>query len=158
MKSAAIVLAGLGSAGMLASALAFQYLGGLPPCHLCILQRWPHLAAVVILLAWAVTRWRIWPWLGALAALTTAGIGLFHAGVEQGWWEYISTCTQGSVAGISVTDLMNPATAAPPPVRCDAIPWSLFGLSMAGWNAALSFVLGLVWVFGATRRDAGPAL
>ncbi len=138
---------------MLAAAFAFQYIGGLPPCHLCLLQRWPHAAAVVILLLWAVTRWRIWPWLGALAALVTAGIGLFHAGVEQGWWEYISSCTQGSVAGFSAAELMNPATATPAPVRCDAIPWSLFGISMAGWNAIVSFGLALIWLFGASRRD-----
>jgi disulfide bond formation protein DsbB len=153
-RQMAIILAGLGSAAALAAALAFQYLGGLPPCHLCILQRWPHLAAVLALGLWAATRWRIWPWLGALAAATTAGIGLFHAGVEQGWWEYISSCTQGSIAGLSGADLLDPTRAAPAPVRCDAIPWSFLGLSMAAWNAILSTVLALLWLYGATGRDA----
>ncbi|MBE2278741.1 MAG: disulfide bond formation protein B, partial [Rhodobacteraceae bacterium] len=120
----------------------------------CILQRWPHLAAVLALGLWAATRWRIWPWLGALAAATTAGIGLFHAGVEQGWWEYISSCTQGSIAGLSGADLLDPTRAAPAPVRCDAIPWSFLGLSMAAWNAILSTVLALLWLYGATGRDA----
>ncbi|NPD15594.1 disulfide bond formation protein B [Xinfangfangia sp. D13-10-4-6] len=153
LKSSAITVAGLGSAALLAGAFAFQYIGGLHPCQLCLWQRWPHAAAVVILLAWAVTRWRIWPWLGALAALATAGIGFFHAGVEQGWWEFASTCTQGSVAGISASDLMNPGLASAPVIRCDAIAWSFIGLSMAAWNAIASLGLAFLWLFAASRRD-----
>ncbi|MFE3835654.1 disulfide bond formation protein B [Pseudogemmobacter sonorensis] len=153
LRTVAIVLAGLGSAAMLLSAFAFQYLGGLAPCQLCLWQRWPHAAAVVILLLWAVTRWRIWPWLGALAALATAGIGLFHAGVEQGWWVFVSTCTQGSISGESAAALL-PGSGADfaPPVRCDRIPWDFLGLSMAAWNAIVSVGLALVWLFAATRR------
>lgn len=43
-----IAIAAAGSAALLLGALAFQYLGGLAPCQLCIWQRWPHLAAVLI--------------------------------------------------------------------------------------------------------------
>ena len=32
----------LASLLLLGGAFAFQYVGGLAPCHLCILQRWPH--------------------------------------------------------------------------------------------------------------------
>ena len=147
----AIALAGLGSAALLAGAFAFQFIGGMAPCHLCLLQRWPHAAAVVIMAFALATGWRGLAWLGALAAMTTAGIGLFHAGVEQGWWEYISSCTQGSIAGLSGAELLDPSLATAPPVRCDAIPWSLAGISMAGWNAILSACLALVWIFAATR-------
>lgn len=154
MKTLALTLAGLGSAAMLAAAFAFQYLGGLAPCQLCLWQRWPHAAAVLVLVLWLVTRWRIWPWIGAAAALATAGLGLFHAGVEQGWWEFVSTCTSGSVAGISAADLMDPTKATAPPARCDAIPWSFMGLSMAAWNGIASLALALVWVYGATRKTS----
>ncbi|MGA0539134.1 disulfide bond formation protein B [Neotabrizicola sp. VNH66] len=152
--SASVTLAGLGSAAMLGAAFFFQYVGGLPPCQLCIWQRWPHAAAVAVLLVWAGTRWRILPWLGALAALTTAGIGIFHMGVEQGWWEFISSCTSGSIAGESAASLL-PGSGADvaPPVRCDRIPWEFLGLSMAAWNAITSAGLAALWIFGATRRD-----
>lgn len=151
-RQTAQILAGTGSAAMLAGAFGFQFLGGMAPCALCLLQRWPHAAAALILGAALLTGWRWLAWAGALAALTTAGIGLFHAGVEQGWWTYISTCTQGSIAGISATDLLNPQVEIAAPVRCDEIPWSLFGLSMAGWNALVSTGLATLWAFAATRR------
>jgi len=149
----AIMAAGAGSAAMLLAALGFQFLGGLPPCQLCLWQRWPHLAAVVAALLWLVTRWRLWPWLGALAALTTAGIGVFHLGVEQGWWEFISSCTQGSILGESGASLLPGAsTEITLPVRCDRIAWAFLGLSMAAWNAILSLALALVWLAGALLR------
>ena len=152
-RTQATTLAGLGSALMLAGAFGFQWIGGMPPCHLCLLQRWPHAAAVVILILALATGWRWLAWVGALAALTTAGIGLFHAGVEQGWWDYVSSCTQGSIAGLSASDLLNPAADIAPPARCDQIPWSMFGISMAGWNAIISTGLITIWAFAATRRD-----
>ena len=46
---------------------------------------------------------------------------------------------------------MNQIMAAPL-VRCDEIPWSLFGVSMAGWNALISFALAAIWILAATRR------
>lgn len=147
----AMTLAGLGSAALLAGAFGFQYLGGLHPCQLCLWQRWPHAAAVLILALALATGQRWLAWFGAIAALTAAGLGLFHTGVEQGWWEFISTCTTGSLGGLSGADLLNPEIATAPPVRCDAIAWSFLGLSMAAWNAVISTLLALIWVYAATR-------
>jgi disulfide bond formation protein DsbB len=147
------LLATLGSAGMLAGAFAFQYIGGMAPCQLCLWQRWPHAAAVLIGAVALTTGWRGLAWLGALAALATAGIGMFHVGVEQGWWEGLATCTAGSIEGISAADLLNTAVDVAAPVRCDAIAWSMFGISMAGWNALVSLGLVGIWAAAALRRD-----
>ena len=145
------LLATLGSAALLGGAFAFQYIGGLAPCALCLWQRWPHAAAIAIGLVLLVTGWRGLAWLGMLAALATAGIGIFHVGVEQLWWEGLATCTAGSISGISTADLLNPAADVAAPVRCDAIAWSMLGISMAGWNAILSLGLAVLWV-GAARK------
>jgi disulfide bond formation protein DsbB len=147
------LIAALGSAAMLAGAFAFQYIGGMAPCQLCLWQRWPHAAAVLIGAVVLVTGWRGLAWLGALAALTTAGIGIFHVGVEQFWWEGLASCTAGSIDGISAADLLNPAVDVAAPVRCDAIAWQMFGISMAGWNAIVSLGLAGVWVAAALRKD-----
>lgn len=141
-----VMLAAGGSAALLAGAFAFQYLGGLQPCVLCIWQRWPHAAAVAIGVVALLLPGRAILYLGALAALTTAGIGGFHVGVEYGWWQGLTTCSTGSIAGIPMTDLLDPAADLPAPVRCDAVAWSLGGISMAGWNMAISFALVAAWL------------
>ena len=78
--------------------------------------------------------------LAAGAVLVGAGIAAFHAGVEQHWWRGITTCAAAPITG-STADVMGQIMAQPL-VRCDAIPWSLFGISMAGWNALISGVIG----------------
>lgn len=145
-----ILLAGLGSVALLGGAFAFQYIGGLAPCTLCLWQRWPHAAAILIMilaLLWKPTRWIAL--IGALAALATAGIGVFHVGVEQGWWEGLTSCTGGTISNIDVADLLNPNADVAAPVRCDAIAWSMFGISMAGWNALISLGLAGLWILAA---------
>ena len=146
-----ILLATLGSAGLLGGAFVFQYLGGMPPCQLCLWQRWPHAAAILIGLLALATGWRGLAWAGALAALATAGIGVFHVGVEQLWWEGLATCTAGLISGISAADLLDPSKDVAQVVRCDDIVWSMLGISMAGWNAILSLGLAGIWVTAARK-------
>lgn len=145
-----ILLAAGGSAALLLGAFGFQHLGGMPPCKLCLWQRWPHAAAVVIGAAALVLPGRALPLLGALAALCTAGIGLYHTGVERGWWEGPNTCTSGDVTGISAEQLLEQIMAAPM-VRCDEVPWEMLGLSMASWNALVALALAALWLTAARR-------
>lgn len=146
-----ILLAAGGSTALLLGAFFFQMLG-YPPCKLCLWQRWPHGAAIAIGLLAALTAVRWLPWLGALAAATTGAIGVYHAGVEQGWWLGPTTCTSGDATTGSTEDLLGRIMTAPL-VRCDDIAWSFAGLSMASWNAILSFALAALWI-AAARRPA----
>jgi disulfide bond formation protein DsbB len=120
---------------LLGGALGSQYIGGLHPCEMCYWQRWPHGAAIALAAAAFLFRAgargaTALTMLAALAIAVSGAIGVFHAGVEYGWWEGLTTCTAGG--GLSFDDLMNV-----PLVRCDEVQWK-FGLSMAGWNAVLS--------------------
>ncbi|MEL0435576.1 disulfide bond formation protein B [Phycobacter sp. K97] len=151
LRSLLILLAAGGSAALLLGAFGFQYIGEMPPCKMCYWQRYPHGAAVGIGALALLLSGSTLPYLGALAALTTSGIGAFHAGVEQGWWEGPSTCTSGPVTGLTPEQLMEQIMAAPL-VRCDEIPWEMFGLSMACWNAVISLGLALIW-FAAARHS-----
>ena len=148
-EAAANALVLTGPAALLGGALAFQYLGGLYPCEMCLWQRWPHVAALGLgLLAWGLRSNRAVVALAALAVLVSAALGLFHAGVELKWWEGITACSGGSVGG-SQADILA-SIVNTPLVQCDAVAWSLFGLSMAGWNAVLSFGIGggALWLLG----------
>lgn len=147
-----IALAGAGSAFLLLAALTFQA-AGYAPCELCIYQRWPHLVAAVIAAATWFLRLptRVMAVLGAMAAAVAAGLAFYHVGVELHWWAGPSACSGGAnLANLSVQDLMAQIQAAPL-VRCDEVAWSLFGISMAGWNAAASVGLVVIWMLAATR-------
>ncbi|MBC2835357.1 disulfide bond formation protein B [Paragemmobacter straminiformis] len=146
-----VALAAGGSALLLGGAFAFQYIGGLAPCQLCLYQRWPHAAAVLIGLVALLVPGAALPLLGALAALATAGIGAFHVGVEQKWWEGLASCTNSSIEGISTADLLNPDVTVGAVIHCDQIAWQMLGISMAGWNVILSLGLMLLWLRAARR-------
>jgi disulfide bond formation protein DsbB len=120
-------------AGLLGGALGSQYVGGLAPCEMCYWQRWPHAAAILLAGGAFVlsARARLLTALAALAIAISGAIGVFHAGVELGWWEGLTRCTAGGA--LTLDELMGV-----PLVRCDQVQWSLMGISMAGWNAIIS--------------------
>lgn len=147
-----IVLAGAGSAALLLGAFAFQHIGGLAPCPMCLWQRWPHAIAVVIALAALAVPGAALPVIGALAALTTAAIAGFHTGVERGWWACSSSCSGGAgLSGQSGNDLLS-LEAPINVVMCDEVAWEMLGLSMASWNMLAALALAVLWGMAARRR------
>ena len=136
------LLAAAGSAGLMIGALMFQYIGGMAPCQMCIWQRWPHVIAIVIGLIVLFKPWRVLALLASVTVFIGAGIGVYHAGVEQKWWEGPSSCTGGGLSSeINLLDLSAPVNL----VMCDDIVWQMFGISMAGYNAIISVVLAVLW-------------
>ncbi len=119
-------------------ALVSQYGFGLHPCEMCYWQRWPHqaamlLAAVALLLRSNAVAMRGLTLLAAIAIAISGGIGVFHAGVEYGWWEGLTTCSSASSGPVSLSDIM-----AAPLIRCDVAQWTLGPISLAGFNAIFS--------------------
>lgn len=146
------LLAGAGSGALLVAALGFQA-AGYAPCELCILQRWPHVAAVLIAgLIWLIGGVRVLAVLGMAAAGIAMGLAIYHTGVELTLWPGPTHCsgTIGNLAGMSAADLMERLNAAPV-VRCDEVAWRFLGLSMAAWNAIFSAGLAVVWGLAARR-------
>ncbi len=140
-------LAVLVPAALLGGAYVAQYGFGLAPCEMCWWQRYPHFAALGIgALAYVLKPGQVWAALAGLAILTSGAIGGFHAGVEYGWWEGITGCS----ALPSNIDVMNPAAA--PLIRCDVAPWTLWGISLAGFNFLISGISGAAIVALAAYR------
>ena len=154
----ALAVAAVTSGALLGGALAFQYIGGLYPCEMCHWQRWPHYAAVVIAAGGGLALLKHKPGLAkaaavlaGLALLVTAAIGFFHVGVEQDWWEGPTACAV--IGGGQTAEDIFATVMAAPVIRCDETPWSLFGVSMAGYNALISFLMGgLVLWLSMTRK------
>jgi len=142
------LLAALGSGALLGGALYFQYVLGLAPCEMCHWQRWPHMVAIAVgLLALASFAWPRLALVLLLTAITalliTSAIGVFHVGVEYHWWEGPQACSGNIPRGLSPEQLKKYLFGAKM-VRCDETAWSMWGLSMAAWNALLSAVLAFV--------------
>ena len=152
MQPRLVMLALGGSTVLLLGAFGFQHLGNMTPCKMCYWQRYPHAVAIGLGLAFLLIQHRSLLWLGALAALATGGIGLYHAGIERGLWQGPASCTSGPIDGLSTDDLVAQIMTAPM-VRCDEVPWALFGISMAGWNAILSICLMAIWLWAAIQKN-----
>lgn len=155
--SAARVLALLVPGALMAGALGSQYLGGLYPCEMCHWQRWPHYTAIVIaLLAFVVPNRgtaKTLVALAALAILTSGAIGAFHAGVEYHWWQGITPCSSTMQGTGGTPEEILARIMKAPIVRCDAPQWTLFGISLAGFNALFSLLGGATILALLARRS-----
>ena len=146
MQSASrLVLAQRLALGVPALLLAGAYIAelgfGLYPCEMCWWQRYPHFVAVVLaLLSYRLAPAKLWVALAGAAVLVSGLIGGFHAGVEYGWWEGITGCASAvpEGAGSALDNIL-----AAPLVRCDAAPWTLLGISLAGFNFLFSGGAGI---------------
>jgi disulfide bond formation protein DsbB len=127
-------------AALMAGALGSEFIGGLYPCEMCHWQRWPHEAAIGLAILAFFLKPPVRTMLIALAAVAiiiSGGIGVFHAGVEYGWWEGLTTCANTAQSG-SLADIMRA-----PMIRCDVPQWTLAGISLAGFNALFSIAGGV---------------
>lgn len=148
LRLAALVMAG-GALALLLGALWFEHGLGLAPCALCLEQRGPHAAALVLaafaaaIAGPAVGPARLALGVGALVLAAGAGLAVYHVGVEQHWWPGPASCATGVQNMPATIDALKHALATSRIVRCDMVPWSLFGISLAGYNALFSTMLAL---------------
>ncbi|HTW36741.1 MAG TPA: disulfide bond formation protein B [Rhizomicrobium sp.] len=159
-SSATIALyLGLAAFALILGALGFQYFGRLPPCEMCMWQRYPHIAAGIVGVGgFLLLRAEIFPnragyaiaILTALLIAVSGAIGVYHAGVEWHFWAGPQACA-GSAFHISGSLDLNA-----PVVMCDHAQWRLFGLSLAGYNAILSFALAATGLTLAARNRRSP--
>ena len=138
-----LILAMLASTGALAVALMAQYVFGLEPCQLCSYQRIPY-ASVLLFggVALLIGEWNK-PNVGYLLGvifLTGAVLAIYHSGVEWHWWSSANSCGGFQRLPNNITELTKGLSEAVLKA-CDEIDWTLFGLSMTVYNAAVSLML-----------------
>ncbi len=140
-------------AALLAGAYIGQYGFALYPCEMCWWQRYAHFAALALaVLALVRPSTRALTWLAGLALLIAGLLGGYHAGVEYRWWEGLTACSSTLTPG---EDPLKAILSAPL-IRCDQVQWSLFGISLAGWNFLISTAsaLSIFWLLGRARKPA----
>jgi disulfide bond formation protein DsbB len=144
------------AAATLMGAWFFEYVVKLEPCPLCLQQRIPYYIAIPFALAVGfLARDRSRAGLAvyglyALAALMFASVlfGVYHAGVEWGWWQGPSTCAAGAggAGGGNLIEALKGARVVP----CNEAPIRILGISLAGYNALISTALAVL-AFNAAR-------
>ncbi|GAA0265548.1 disulfide bond formation protein B [Alteraurantiacibacter aestuarii] len=133
---------------LLGGAYISQYGFGLYPCEMCWWQRWPHFAALALALAsFAIPPKRLFVALAAGGILVSGLIGVFHAGVEYGLWEGLTSCSLPPSASVDPLE----AILAQPIIRCDQPAWTMMGISLAGFNAIFS-IAGAVTIWSLLAR------
>ena len=132
------------SAIVLGTALLSEYWGGLAPCELCLVQRWPWAAAIVTsLIVLLVGERAPLSWVALVFAVVfVIGVVLafYHVGVEQHWFAGPTACTASS-GGAMTLEQMKQQILGTAPVLCDRPAWTLFGVSLAGWNLLASLII-----------------
>lgn len=151
---------------VLAGALVFQHVVGVDPCPLCLWQRWPYVVGAALAGLGVLAAGRR-PGPAALlsaacgvAFLIGGGIAAYHVGVEQHWWVAAPSCGGPPAAGTTSLSLdqLRDQIMATPVVRCDVVAWSLFGISLAGFNIMISFALALFSLAAARNSWFGRPL
>jgi disulfide bond formation protein DsbB len=152
------------SAAALAGALGIEYIGGIRPCPLCLDQRIAYYAAVPVALiaAWLSGSMpglaRLLLVLLALAFLFNAGLGVYHAGIEWGWWPGPDECSGMAPLATSPGALLESLQKQSNVIRCDAAALRILGLSLAGYSALLSAFLAALAAYGVMQRSSRTAV
>jgi len=158
LQKGALALLAVGMTVTVGTALGFQHLAGYIPCKLCLEQRTPYYVGAPVMIAGLLAAFAKAPPLlvrgvllaGALLMTWSLYLGVFHAGVEWGWWLGPSDC--GVVAPApSGGSLLESLDSVVPP-SCDQAAGRFLGLSFAGWNAVASFVLAAIGYVAAFRK------
>ncbi|WBT39098.1 disulfide bond formation protein B [Hyphomicrobium sp. DMF-1] len=147
--------------GVILGALAFEHLGGLAPCPLCLMQRYAYYASIPLLfiaMALVSEKPRVAAlifFVVALAFLGNAGLGVYHAGVEWKFWPGPDTCGTAQALPTSASDLLSGLDQTRV-VRCDEAAWTFAGLSLAGWNVIASLLAFAGAIKAAFLAAEGP--
>ena len=147
------------SMAALAGAFYSQYGWGLEPCPLCRYQRYPYGLAIGLGLVALAGRWPLaCIALAGVVFVGESGLALFHVGVEQHWWAGLDACAQAGATPDTTDELLTMLIDEPPAPPCDQAPWSLFGISMAGYNVLYAAALAAISLAGAATlaRKARP--
>ncbi len=139
------------SVAVIAFVLFSQHVQGYQPCELCLRERLPWFIVIglAVIGVIAPSRWVLL--LIGVVLLCSAGFGLHHVGVEQGWWPGPDACTSNTNGAKTIEELREMLHNAPM-VRCDEITWTLIGLSMTSYNFLLSLAASIVAFLTAYRK------
>ena len=157
----ALAASALAAGFALAVALGAEIWARLVPCPLCLVERWPYRAALLLALLGLVLP-RVWArrvlWLVLLALASAAVAAVVHVGVERRYWDSpLPACAAPDLSGLSMAERLAQMPDAPSKACEDpTLPIAAVPVSMAEMNLGFALVVasGVASFLWRTRRSA----
>ena len=144
MKSNKLLLNGILAFSILSLSIAYfiQYVLGHKPCNLCIIERIPYIAAIILIsLIFILNRYqKIISSLILIFFIFGAVVSFYHFGIEQGFLSESLVCNLGNNPSINKEELLNQLKKTEV-VSCKDVTFRFFGFSLATINTVISLIL-----------------
>jgi disulfide bond formation protein DsbB len=132
----------------LAIAYFIQYILGHEPCNLCLIERIPYLATLILIsLIFIINRFeKLIAGIVLLFFIFGSVVSFYHVGIEQGFFSESFVCDLSSSNGkVSKEDLLKQLQNKTP-ISCKDVTFTFFGLSLATINTVISILLSGIMI------------
>ena len=144
-----LLLNGILAFSILSLSIAYfiQYVLGHKPCNLCIIERIPYIAAIILIsLIFILNRYqKIISSLILIFFIFGAVVSFYHFGIEQGFFSESLVCDLGNSQPLSKEGLLNQRKKTET-VSCKDVTFKFLGLSLATINTIISIILSGIMV------------
>ena len=149
MNSNKLLLNGILAFSILSLSIAYfiQYVLGHKPCNLCIIERIPYIAAIILIsLIFILNRYqKIISSLILIFFIFGSVVSFYHFGIEQGFFSESLVCDLGNSQPINKEELLNQLKKAEI-VSCKDVTFRFLGLSLATINTIISIILSGIMI------------
>jgi len=131
----------------LSAAYFIQYLLGYKPCNLCLIERIPYFAAVILVsFIFIINRFeKIISIIVLLFFLFGAVVSFYHFGIEQGFFSESLVCNLGKADNLSKEELLKQLESSSI-VSCKDVTFAFLGISLATINTIISMLLSGIMI------------
>ena len=128
-------------------AYSIQYVLGHKPCNLCLIERIPYIASVILIsLIFIINKFeKIISIILLLFFIFAIIVSFYHFGIEQGFFSESLVCDLGNNANVSKKQLLKQLENASI-VSCKNVTFRILGFSLATINTVLSFILSVIMI------------
>ena len=149
MNSNKLLLNGILVFSILSLSIAYfiQYVLGHKPCNLCIIERIPYIAAIILIsLVFILNRYqKIISSLILIFFIFGAVVSFYHFGIEQGFFSESLICELSNNKTLNKEELLNQLKKTEI-VSCKDVTFGFLGLSLATINAIISIILSGIMI------------
>ena len=129
------------------AAYFIQYVLKHEPCNLCLLERMPYVASIIIISFCLLFKKfeKISLIFLSLVFFSATLVAIYHFGIEQGFIKESLVCDLNNGSNnLSKEALLNQLKKMP--VSCKDVTFKIFGLSLATFNIFISLILSIITI------------